>query len=60
MWTLKKCCCNCHTLFGKVCGCCSRAAGIMTFDCIGENGSNAPELHKVYNGFINECISMAD
>eukprot|EP00349_Pseudokeronopsis_sp_Brazil_P000515 CAMPEP_0202965162 /NCGR_PEP_ID=MMETSP1396-20130829/9233_1 /ASSEMBLY_ACC=CAM_ASM_000872 /TAXON_ID= /ORGANISM="Pseudokeronopsis sp., Strain Brazil" /LENGTH=173 /DNA_ID=CAMNT_0049687795 /DNA_START=223 /DNA_END=744 /DNA_ORIENTATION=+ len=58
LWTIKKCCCNCHTLFGKACGCCIAAAATLTFDIMG-NGS-IPELHKQYNGLVNECCNMAD
>jgi hypothetical protein len=55
---IKKCCCNCHTLFGKACGCCLAGAATLTFEVTG-NGTS-PELHKHYNGFINECTNMAD
>jgi len=59
LWKIKKCCCNCHSLFGKVCGCCIAGAALLTFDITATQGS-APELYKQYNGFINECCNMAD
>ena len=59
-WSIKKCCCNCHVLFGKACGCCMEMCNHLTFDVLPFNGGNAPEVHKVYNGLINECCNMAD
>jgi hypothetical protein len=58
LWKIKKCICNCHTLFGKVCGCCVGATSSVAFELTG-NGT-VPELHKTYNGFINECCNMSD
>lgn len=60
LWTIVKCICNCHTLFGKECGCCVDACSHLKFDTHGHNGAKEPELYKVYNGFINECCNMAD
>ena len=57
LFNIRKCCCNCHTLFGKECGCCLGMAATMSFDVMSQSGV---ELHKQYNGFINECTNMAD
>ena len=42
LWSLKKCMCNCHTLFGKNCGCCSDCAKYMDVEISpGAAGQNA-------------------
>ena len=57
LYTIKKCCCNCHVLFGKICGCCVESASELEFEIHG-NGSG--HLEKKHNGVVNECCNMAD
>lgn len=57
LWTIKKCCCNCHLLFGKACGCCCEPAGEMKFEIHGKGDGH---LEKKHFGVVNECYTMAD
>ena len=61
LWTIKKCCCNCHTLFGKACGCCLGAAQTMDLEVLDSKGAATKgKIQKQYNGLVNECFNMAD
>ena len=60
LWTLKKCCCNCHMICGKSCGCCCSPAATMEVSVTDKNGSNVGALEKAYFGLVNECFTMAD
>ena len=63
LWTLKKCICNCHTMFGKQCGCCADCAKYMDIEISpGAAGQNAihGKLQKEHFGCVNECYTMAD
>jgi hypothetical protein len=59
MFQIKKCCCNCHMLFGKMCGCCVDMCDSLEFGVHDEKGPSV-KLYKKYFGFINECCNMAD
>ena len=61
IFTLKRCVCNCHTLCGKLCGCCDGPANRLEFDVLDKDkNGQVGKLHKVHNGCANECFSMAD
>lgn len=40
LWTISKCVCNCHTIFGKNCGCCSDCAKYMDLDIVPGSAGN--------------------
>ena len=62
LWTLTKCYCNCHTLYGKTYGCCCDSCKYMDFEvkpgpkCKGKT----PSVQKEHFGSTNECYTMAD
>jgi hypothetical protein len=61
LWTVKKCCCNCHTLFGKSCGCCCTPAATLDLEVLDNKGApTSGKIQKQYNGLVNECFNMAD
>ena len=60
LWNIKKCCCNCHTLFGMTCYCICPAARKMKFEMKDGSGSDKGKLKKVWNGWYNEWCTAAD
>ena len=62
LYTIKKCACNCHSLFGKDCGCCLDAAKYLDFEIIAGPAANGKvgHLQKEHFGVVNECFTMAD
>lgn len=61
LWTIKKCACNCHSLFGKMCGCCGPAK-TLDFEVSGGAAANSKvgRLQKEHFSCVNECFTMAD
>lgn len=64
LWKISKCVCNCHTLFGKNCGCCSDCAKFLDFQvepkAAAANKHIMGALQKEHFGCLNECYTMAD
>ena len=62
LWTIKKCDCNCHSLFGKTCGCCIDGAKYLDFEIVAGPAANGRVgfLQKEHYGVVNECFTMAD
>lgn len=52
-----KCCCNCHMILGKSCGCCFAPSASLVFNVTPEGPGY---VEKEYFGLVNECFTMAD
>lgn len=59
---IRKCICNCHMMFGKLCGLCCDSTKRLEFEISDKDGKpvNNIRIIKEYNGLVNECFTMAD